>query len=79
MGLFSRKEGRITEKNLELAALQADNYFLHFAFRRLQKGEKKEKKNIKITIIDVKFDEEFKFELRIGLPCTAKPGNCKNL
>ena len=31
------------------------------------------------TIIDVKFDEELKCELRIGLSCKEKPGNCKNL
>ena len=31
------------------------------------------------TIIDVKFDKELKSELRIRLPCKAKPGNCKNL
>ena len=31
------------------------------------------------TIIDVKFDEKFKSEVRIGLPCKEKLGNCKNL
>ena len=31
------------------------------------------------TIIDIKFDEEFKPELRIGLPCKGNPGNRKNL
>ena len=30
------------------------------------------------TIIDVKFDEESKSGLRIGLPCKEKPENAKN-
>ena len=30
-------------------------------------------------MIDVKFDEGFKSELRIGLPCKDEPENCKNL
>ena len=36
-------------------------------------------KNIQATIIDVKFDEESKSELKIGLPCNDKPGNRKIL
>ena len=31
------------------------------------------------TIIDVKFDEKFRSELRIELPCNDKSGNRKNL
>ena len=54
-------------------------YFLHFAFPRQRKDEKKNKKNIETTIIDLKIDEEFKSKLRTGLPRTAKPGTCKNL
>ena len=30
------------------------------------------------TVIDVKFDEESKSELRIGLPCKIKPENAEN-
>ena len=30
-------------------------------------------------MIVVKFDEKFKSELKIELPCKEKPGNCKNL
>ena len=30
------------------------------------------------TIIDVKFDEESKSKLRIGLPCKGKPENAEN-
>ena len=38
---------------------------------------KKNKKNIGTSLIDVKFDENFKPELRIGLPCKENPENCK--
>ena len=40
--------------------------------------EKKIKKNMRTTIIDVKFDEESKSEVRIGLPCKEKPENAEN-
>ena len=30
------------------------------------------------TIIDLKFDEESKSEVRIGLPCKEKPENAEN-
>ena len=33
---------------------------------------------MRTTIIDVKFDEKSKPELRIGLPCKGKPENAKN-
>ena len=33
---------------------------------------------MRTTIIDVKFDEESKSELRIGLPCKEKPENAEN-
>ena len=36
-------------------------------------------KNAQTTIIGVKFDEKFKSEIRISLPCKEKPGNGKNL
>ena len=36
-------------------------------------------KNIQTTIIDVKFDEESKSELRTGLPCNDKPENREKL
>ena len=36
------------------------------------------KKNMRTTIIDVKFDEESKSELRIDLPCKRKPENAEN-
>ena len=47
---------------------------MHFVFSRLQKGEKKFK-NIQNTVIDVKFDEELKSELRNELPYKSKPEN----
>ena len=33
---------------------------------------------MRTTIIDVKFDEESKFEVRIGLPRKEKPENAEN-
>ena len=39
---------------------------------------KKNKKNIRTTIIDVKFDEESKSEVRIGLLCKEKRENAEN-
>ena len=50
---------------------------MHFVFSRLQKpeGRKKNFKNIQNTVIDVKFDEESKSELRIGLPSKDKHRN----
>ena len=36
-------------------------------------------KNIQTTIIDVKFEKEFKSELRIGLTSEDNPGNRKSL
>ena len=39
---------------------------------------KKNKKNMRTTIIDVKFDGESKSEVRIGLPCKEKPENAEN-
>ena len=33
---------------------------------------------MRTTIIDVKFDEKCKSELRIGLPCKGKPENAEN-
>ena len=33
---------------------------------------------MRTTIIDVKFDEESKSELTIGLPCKGKPENAEN-
>ena len=33
---------------------------------------------MRTTIIDVKFDEESKSELRIGLPCKGKLENAEN-
>ena len=33
---------------------------------------------MRTTIIDVKFAEESKSELRIGLPCKGKPENAEN-
>ena len=33
---------------------------------------------MRTTIIDVKFDEESKPKIRIGLPCKEKPGNAEN-
>ena len=43
---------------------------------------KKNKKNMRTTIIDVKFDGEFKSEVRIGLPakkrCKEKLENAEN-
>ena len=33
---------------------------------------------MRTTIIDVKYDEESKSELKIGLPCKGKPGNAEN-
>ena len=33
---------------------------------------------MRTTIIDVKFDEKSKYELRIGLPCKGKPENAEN-
>ena len=33
---------------------------------------------MRTTIIDVKFDEESKFEIRIVLPCKRKPENTEN-
>ena len=33
---------------------------------------------MRATIIDVKFYEESKSELRIGLPCKEKPENAEN-
>ena len=36
-------------------------------------------KTIQNTIIDVKFDEKSKSELRIGLACNDEPGNRKNV
>ena len=38
---------------------------------------KVEKKNMRTTIIDVKYDEESKSELRIGLPRKEKPENAE--
>ena len=34
---------------------------------------------MKTTLINLQFNEKFKFELRIELPCKDKPGNWKNL
>ena len=53
------------------------DFFLNF-IPRLYKSEKKIYKNMRITIIDVKFDEESKSEVRIGLPCKEKPENAEN-
>ena len=33
---------------------------------------------MRTTIIDVKFDEESKSEVRIGLPCKEKPENAED-
>ena len=33
---------------------------------------------VRVFIIDVKFDEESKSELRIGYPCKEKPENAEN-
>ena len=33
---------------------------------------------MRTTIIDVKFNEEFKSELRIGVPCKGNPENAEN-
>ena len=33
---------------------------------------------MRTTIIDVKFDDESKSELRVGLSCKAKPKNSEN-
>ena len=57
-----------------------DGFFVIFAssvFSIVQKW-KKIQKNIRTTIIDVKFDEESKSEVRIGLPCKGKPENAEN-
>ena len=54
-------------------------HFLHFVFPRLQKSEKNFFLNMQPTIIDVKFDEEFKSEIIIGLPRKENLGNCNNL
>ena len=34
---------------------------------------------MRTTIIDVKFDEESKSELRIQVPCKKNPGKCRKL
>ena len=39
---------------------------------------KKMYKNMRTTIIDVKFDEKSHSELRFGLPCKGKPENAEN-
>ena len=51
--------------------------FLHLVFSRLYKSEKN-KKTMRTTIIDVKFDGEFKSKLGIGLPCKETPENAEN-
>ena len=53
----------------QIAQNRVLGYFLHFAFPRLQKSEKK---NIETTILDVKFDEESKSLLRIELSCNVR-------
>ena len=50
--------------------------FSYCVFPRLQKSERI-CKIMQTTIIDVKFDEKFKYELIIGSPCKAKPENSK--
>ena len=58
----------------------AKNEFWHFCILRFldyTKG-KKIKKNMRSTRIDVKFDEESKPEVRIGLPNKEKPENAEN-
>ena len=52
--------------------------FLHLVILRLYKSEKKIQKNMRTTIINVKFDEESKSVLRIGLLCKGKPANAEN-
>ena len=49
----------------------------HLVLPRLYKSEKKFKKNMRTTIIDVKFDKESKSKLRIGLR-KRKPENAEN-
>ena len=59
----------------------AKNEFLSFfasCVSSIIPKEKEIKKNIRTTIIDVKFDEESKSEVRIGLPCKEKPENAEN-
>ena len=46
-----------------------------FGYRKV----KMNKKNVQTTLIDVKFDEKFKSELRIGLPRDKNPRNCEIL
>ena len=55
-------------------------FMLFFAFCVSSTTDKRKKiSNMQTTIIDIKLDEEFKSELRIGLPLKTKPENCKNL
>ena len=42
------------------------------------KKKREIKKNMRTTIINVKFDEETKSELRFGLPCEGKSKNAEN-
>ena len=59
----------------------SDKRTLHLVilcFLDYTKVKKKILKNMRTTIIDVKFDEESKSEVRIGLPYKGKPENAES-